>query len=504
MKTQKQKTKSQQAKSASKKNNPQTGPAALTAAPAGEQEQAGKNQHTAASKKKNGGQTTISPPANVNTPAYSSPHILASGIDTLYLAVNLQWKSEFFFELLSACKLQASLQNEPQTLAFDQNDTGENLLFQVMAHGAKGYEWLIQNHSYTLKIGNWMEPKQRPNVMVEIRSETLWSHGPSESVNRIIEFLEQQDADIHEIKPSRVDLCVDMLFDEKLWTIDLIRYRATRANYASPHLFNDKLTGLSIGKGNIIARLYDKPMEIKQKKKKEWMYDVWGIKAVPEGKKIIRVEFQLRRQALNDLCLHHIYDFFNQAHNAWGYCSQKWLKFQDNPEKHHTQRHTFDWWQTVQNGFMGQQNPNPLIRQKAIEEDANKLGNQAIGLLSSMHALDKKCKSGTNRPVSIREILEPLVEQLDRKRNINHYNFNEEIQKKMARLSREKIKSQKAKSDRTEKGFPCMKPPPCNPAPEHEPTRQPRRRRLPIDTASDKTTCHRLAGLTSSNEAEND
>ena len=87
------------------------------------------------------------------------------------------------------------------------------------------------------------------------------------------------------IKPSRVDLCADILLDEKLWTKDLIDYRVTRSNYASQHFTNNQLTGIVIGKGHMMARLYDKPLEIKQKKKKEWMYDIWGISTVPEEKK---------------------------------------------------------------------------------------------------------------------------------------------------------------------------------------------------------------------------
>jgi hypothetical protein len=164
----------------------------------------------------NGGQTTIRPPVNVKHLTNSPHHILSSGIDTLYLAVNLTWENRTFFDLLAFYKIQASSQNEPQSLTLGQNDNSDNWIFLVMAHGAKGYEWLLQNNEYTLKIGNWMEPKQRPSVMVEIRSETLWSHSPFESVNRIIELLEQQGATIHEIKPSRTDLCVDILLNDDL------------------------------------------------------------------------------------------------------------------------------------------------------------------------------------------------------------------------------------------------------------------------------------------------
>ena len=469
---------------------------ALTAAPAGEQEQAGKKQHPTKSDTKNGGQTTISPPAKVNPPVFSPPRILSSGIDTLYLAINITWENEIFFNLLDELKSNASSQNEPQTLIMQGSDESDHWIFQVMAHGAKGYEWFIENNQYTLKIGNWLEPMQRPSVMVEIRSETLWACGPFKAVNQIVDFLEGQDAFIHEIKPSRVDLCTDILLNENLWSMNLINFSVTRSSYAALHFTNKQLTGIVIGKGHIMARLYDKPLEIKQKKKKEWMYDIWGIKEVPARKKIIRVEFQLKRQALNDLCLHHVYDLFNHLHNTWGYCTQKWLKFQDNPDKHHTQRHTFDWWQDVQNGFLGEQQPNPLIRQKAIQQDSDKLLNQAWGLLTSNKALYTGEKNISDEPVLLKDVIKPIMEHYHRKRN-SLFDLKEEIKKKSARLSREKIKTQKATIERSEKGFPSVKPAPYRKASEPEPeNRQPRRPRLPSDTASEKPACHRLAEQT--------
>jgi hypothetical protein len=445
----------------------------------------------------NGGQTTIRPPANVNelphTP-YTPNNILASGIDTLYLAVNIYWENENFFELLTEHKKQAALHNEPQTLVLDEKHNPENRIFLVRANGAKRYQWLIENHEYSIKIGNWMEPKQLPSAIVEIRSETLWSHGPIESVNRIIDFLERQGAFIKEIKPSRVDLCIDILLDEHIWTMDLINYSVTRASYAAPHFSNKQLTGISLGKGHIVARLYDKPLEIKQKKKKTWMYDIWGIKSVPHDKKIVRVEFQLRRQALNDLYLHTINDLFENHHHLWGYCTQKWLKFQDNPEKHHTQRITFDWWVEVQNGFLGHQKPNPLIRVKAIQEDIDRLGDQAIGLLSSMHAIQKKSGGDQKDLISIKDIIQPLMGQLFRRKK-NADNFQDEVNKKMAQRTRDKVKEEKVRSKRSIYGFPYQKPKPIRIAPKPEPKdRQPRRHRPQTDTASEKPTCHRLVG----------
>ena len=91
------------------------------------------------------------------------------------------------------------------------------------------------------------------------------------------------------------------------------------------------MKGISIGKGNISARLYDKPLEIKQQSKKYWMYDVWGINKndLDDNHKIIRVEFQLRRELIKDLGANYFEDLLKGYGKIWAYCTQKWLKFQD-------------------------------------------------------------------------------------------------------------------------------------------------------------------------------
>ena len=272
------------------------------------------------------------------------------------------------------------------------NNGSDDYKFLVKPHGTNGYEWLLVGKEYSLKIGNWLNPIQRPSIMAEVRSEVLWRMELIDAIDNIVALIENQNSVVDDVKPSRVDICVDFLIPENIWSIDLIKYRTTRAGYASPHFFNDKLTGISIGKGAVSARLYDKPLEIKQKSKKYWMYDVWGIKEVPDGMRIIRVEFQLRRGALKELNINTTVDLVNNTENLWAYCTQKWLKFQDNPGKHHTQRKTFDWWKVVQNAFSSDFKGHPLIRQKALNQDSERLFNSALGFFIFTYSRRKRKK----------------------------------------------------------------------------------------------------------------
>jgi len=336
----------------------------------------------------NGGQTTISPPAKVKLDKTTEVQTLASNIDTLVLAIDVEWKNNKTFRYLESIKNIAKDYEKEAAVVFYAECESDMAMFNIRPHGTNGYEWLLIGGEFSLTIGNWIYPISRPSIMASIHSETLWRNGPEGAVKRLFRILEGENARIVTVKVSRVDPCLDILMHQSLWKLDLIENRVTRSKYAAPHFDNFKLTGISIGKGKFSARLYDKPLEIKVKSHdKIWMYDFWGLNKVPEGYKIIRVEFQIRREALKELKIDSETDLFNKLGNLWKYCTEKWLKFQDGKGNHHTMRKTFDWWKIVQNGFEGVQGANPLIRSKAIKVNLKQQLAQTYGHLTSLMAI---------------------------------------------------------------------------------------------------------------------
>ena len=172
---------------------------------------------------------------------------------------------------------------------------------------------------------------------------------------------------------------MDMLIPDCEWDGELFRDKVSRARKVAYYTKSNILTGVHIGKDDLSCRLYDKVEEIETQSHKTWMYDVWGISEVPETKRVIRVEFQLRREPLKNLGIDTIEDCLKILDSIWGYCTQKWLKFQTNPGKHHTQRKTLGWWQTVQNNFIGVSDPVPAIRAKAVRTTQFPIGNSGRG-----------------------------------------------------------------------------------------------------------------------------
>jgi len=397
---------------------------------------------------------TISPPANVKSDTSEPFQVLASGFDSLYLAIDISWKNEFFFNYLEEMK-NLAIQNEKETAITFRNEKNETLWpCTIKPHGAKGHEWILRGSEYHLTIGKWLEPKPRPSVLAQIHSEALWRFGAQVAVERLLHILSQSGANIKSVKVSRVDLCVDITFPDKLWSIELINFRVTRASYLSPHFHHKSLTGISIGKSKVVARLYDKPLEIKQQSKKFWLYDIWGLENAPKGQKIIRVEFQLRREAIKDLGLDSVFSLFEACDSLWAYCTKQWLKFQDNPGKHPNQRQTFSWWQTIQKAFLGVQGANPLIRYKSLKPQRKQLFEQTYGFLTSFKAMDMEFKGYAPEKDATLESMIHSFEKMAQQMGKNDYKVSIDVHDKRSRYHRSKEKTLEVFSKRNAQGFP--------------------------------------------------
>ena len=219
------------------------------------------------------------------------------------MSLDVLWEDRRGFDILAELKASASGVDAPVPGVVDYGGTDDPWIFKVLPHGAKGYEWLLISHDMTLKIGNWLTPMSRPSVMAEFRSEAPWTHGPEVMLGRVQDILAAWGGGLVTERVSRADVCVDVLLRVEVWGLELLDQFITRAIDVNSYLHRDNLTGFQIGKGDVLARLYDKVVEINHKSKKFWMYDVWDIDELAADHQIIRVEYQLRREPIKRLAL---------------------------------------------------------------------------------------------------------------------------------------------------------------------------------------------------------
>ncbi|WP_319409502.1 hypothetical protein [uncultured Desulfosarcina sp.] len=387
--------------------------------------------------------------------------ILASNFDKLDLAVYAQHFDDTFLKQLEELKAKAIANKGPLPIELKPLKSVDVWKGFLQPHGANGYAFLIFGNEYNLKIGNWVEAIDRPSVYVEIRSETLWHLGPAAAIDRIIDILKGQGkgAIVEKIVPSRVDLCVDALFPLSVWDRSLLDYKVTHRPTKTA-LYLDKsgeIEGVSIGRGKLSCRLYNKPLEIKTQSKKFWMFDVWGIAAddVPKHMRIIRTEFQLRREVLKQLAIDTADDLIDYQGSLWGHCTKEWLRFRDQPGKHSKVRKTFGWWKTLQNGYHGIHAPIPLIRFKAANAQHEHLLNQLDGLLTSREALLQETFAPDSHLQPVRSIaLKTLPSALNAiGKDICH--FMDAVNEKRAKYKRSKEKAALVAEQRATLGHPC-------------------------------------------------
>jgi hypothetical protein len=387
--------------------------------------------------------------------------ILASNFDKLDLAIYAQWFDDTFLKQLEEMKAKAIANR--RALPFELKPLKINEVWKgsVQPHGANGYAFLILGNEYNLKFGNWVEPIDRPSVYVEIRSETLWRLGPQTAIDHIVDILKGQGtgALIEKIVPSRVDLCVDALFPLTIWGRSLLDYKVTfRPTKTALDLDKGgEIEGLAIGRGKISCRLYNKGLEIKTQSKKFWMYAVWGIAVddVPKHMRIIRIEFQLRREVLKQLAIDSAADLIKHQGNLWGFCTKEWLRFRDRPGKQSRVRNTFSWWETLQNGFQGINAPIPLIRHKAANAQDEQLLCQIDGLLTSREALIHETLLPDVRLQPVRTIALKTLPSALNGIGKDQFHFMDAVNDKRAKYKRTKEKAAAVKEQRAELGFPC-------------------------------------------------
>lgn len=337
-----------------------------------------------------GGQVTNSPPAKVKTVDFEPITVLTSGIDTLSITIDAKWGGTSAFEYLDQLKLDAT-DDHPSPGMFHTNVDEEIWQFVVKPTGVSGYTFNLVSGVCNAHILARPEPHSRPNIKLTFRSQFMWERGLDGILTWVDKFLTAMGVVEMTIKPSRVDLCVDVLLPESEWHTGLKSYFTTRADNIGTFESNGKLTGFTIGKGDISARFYDKEEEIRRKSNKWWMFDIWGIDNVPENHRMIRFEFQLRRTKIKALGINFIDDLLNMEDQLWAYCTLKWLKLEINAGQHRSKKKLLPLWESVQRGYSGSI-AHPLNLEKTNHVDREQCFLQIMGQLVRLYAIKHRGK----------------------------------------------------------------------------------------------------------------
>ena len=126
---------------------------------------------------------------------------------------------------------------------------------------------------------------------------------------------------------SRVDLFADFCADYQMDAFEPLRDWVTRVETMSLHYSYGQFSGWSFGsKGDIIARLYEKTLEVEKKSHKLYLHELWKAAGWDGTTQVWRMEFEAKRNALVSLQLPKLSHLLPNQAALWEYLTEKWLR----------------------------------------------------------------------------------------------------------------------------------------------------------------------------------
>ena len=226
-------------------------------------------------------------------------NLLASNLDTVECAYYLRPGAActLDFEALRAQREEIRQSKHPEAGVLNLG----GMDFMLSPNGSKsGYPFIISNQDCTIQFGEFNEP----SFFVKYSSFALWCKGAKFLHERFLKWAESLGLEaVRSEGLSRVDFA----FDFHLPVIDFDEDSfVTTAAKDSQHRKNGKVQTFTMGRDEIVLRVYNKSDEILEASGKYWLYLFWK----EQTEDVWRVEWQVRKETLKRFGLRTFQDLF--------------------------------------------------------------------------------------------------------------------------------------------------------------------------------------------------
>ena len=314
----------------------------------------------------------------------SGIRVLQTGVDSLYLGYYIDNANDWFYRSIQACKAEAQGMHHSVLVLLKVEDLKITETFELFPAGTKGFPYVLHNENYHLKIFGKGKTGYRPRVSVQIMSKRIQEMGLMESITRIEKLLRGSVGTINMFKSgiSRIDIFTDILVDASEFDFhlrELIRSKTTKRHYSEG---NKELQTLYIGArdASLQGRIYDKVAQQVETPKgdlDEYLKSV-GLEELPDGKKIIRTEFEIKREKLNELRLKEIGKLPGSVATLWNYCTKVFVWMVEESKGVHTEREVLHPWWVVVQGAHGQGSYEVQKVRREYKKPSQKAAWQAV------------------------------------------------------------------------------------------------------------------------------
>lgn len=302
---------------------------------------------------------------------------ISMGLDRLKVGFYVEFSDESLFDRLGVAKARAqeTRQVVPVQLGpdFDQ-------YYNCHATGKSGgYAFHISRADVNVFISTRKDYMETPNVWLDIGSISCWAPGYNTVINQICKLIILFRGTVRKNSVSEVHLCVDSIgqdirdlglerydhwitrankffsyYDHSQQTFSGITWNQSEGDLGDLSAYTGMVTetGVSVGQGDIMLRVYDKTLEIdKNEAKKSLFASVWDQQDVSDLQ-VTRTEFQLRKTVLKQFHIKTLQDLHKKLSALWSYCVTDWARLCEVPfdrsNRHQDRASIHPWWQRLQ------------------------------------------------------------------------------------------------------------------------------------------------------------
>ncbi len=312
-----------------------------------------------------------------------------SNIDTIYILIDIEDYEENnkkLLEYLSQEKEIAKL-NAISNASYKHMININNMTFEILNTGTKGYSYILHNSGYQINIAQYKSKLENFSpLQIRISSEYLWAYGLSDAWSMIYNWIVETFGNVISEKVCRLDLCTHVS-DVDLITNHEISYKG---NFKKRETFytGKNISAITFGRRtgkNIYCRIYNKSLEIQEKKQKTWFYGIWKNNNI-NIKNVWNIEFEIKSELLRSYSINTVHDVLEHLQDLWLFCTNKWLVKVDRTNTRIERCITNNDWLELQKAYINFNSKGMVKREKQIELDAIILIPNIVGNITSYSA----------------------------------------------------------------------------------------------------------------------
>lgn len=315
--------------------------------------------------------------------------VLSAGVDTVHLSAAGELQHGILVCFRQMLELSAT-DAGPVAFSFGYPDRPE---FLLRRHGQHRQPIWLSSPRFEVFFG---AESPLPQALVQLHSPYIHSAGVEVAVDEVTAFLRRMvfSGDVA-LKPSRIDVYADeqgwepVRQDHERFVCRAIRRRAFEVP-AQLHGVGRRLSGFMFGKEAVVARIYDKTLEM-QTRGHTWQELLWEGRDA--ARPVWRVEFQFRRDALRSFHVASVEHALELRQALWEY-GMTWLSLRTPTDHHSPNRWPVDpVWTDLGHAWMGSPR-SELVRDRLRTADELRLVRGLVGYASSLEALDRRLDLG--------------------------------------------------------------------------------------------------------------